>query len=170
MSPSTVSPRTSPSKRVLWPNPFPFLSMHSDVLRSLLAKLSLSTASVLLAYWPVRWQRLVAARVSSPLISIKPGSPSPRSMVLLTMCFVSPPFQRQSRQRTNSEGQGKMQIAFLRPLAKTTGLTWCSSALAPNHAYKWQSTYEISHPYSPAVRSTDVVLGALAYLDGDRRW
>jgi hypothetical protein len=30
--------------------------------------------------------------------------------------------------------------------------------------------YENSHPYSPAVWSTDVVLGALAYLDGDHRW
>ena len=144
--------------------------MHSVVLRSPQAKRSLSTVSVLLAYWPVRWQRLVAAHVSLPLISINPVSPSPSGTALLKMCFVSPPFQRQNRQRTNSEGQGKTQIASLRPLARMTDLTWCSSALAPNHAYKWQSTYETSHPYSPAVRSTDVVLGPLAYLDGDHRW
>ena len=144
--------------------------MHSVVLRSLQAKLHLSTVSELLAYWPVRWQRLVAAHVSSPLISIKPVSPSPSGTALPKMCFVSPPSQRQNRQRTNSEEQGKMQIASLRPLARITGLTWCSSVLAPNHAYKWQSTYEISHPYPPAVRSTDDVLGPLAYLDGDHRW
>src|SRR6266478_829137 len=112
----------------------------------------------------------MAARVSSPLISIKPVSPSPSGTALLKMCFVSLPSQKQSHQRTNSEGQAKMQIASSRPLARTTGLTWCSSVLALNHAYKWQSTYEISHPYSPAVRSTDVVLGPLGYLGGDHRW
>src|SRR6266851_5837158 len=112
----------------------------------------------------------MAAHVSSPSISIRPDSPLRRPMGLLKTCFASLRIQKPNPRRINSEEHEKMQIASLRYLAKRTGLMWCSNALAPSPAYKWQSMYGKPLPYSPVIRSTDVVLGTFAHPDGDHRW
>jgi hypothetical protein len=80
-----------------WKSNVGALAEHLSVLIHAFRRAAFSASQAVLLYGvgtigllAVRWQRLVAARVSQPLISIKPGSPSPRGTALLQMCFVSP--------------------------------------------------------------------------------
>lgn len=142
-----------------WQNPSPFSFMHPVERVSHRGKPSSYTVSAPLVSWPVRSQSPMAARVSSPSTSIKRVSPLRRLTALQRTCFASPQVQNQNLQRSNSEEQEKMRIASWRYLARTAGLMWCSSALAPSLASKWPSTYGVPLSYSPLLRSTDVVLG-----------
>ena len=155
-------------KKAPWQNPYPFSFMHPVERASHRGKPSSSTVSAPLVYWPVRSQSLRAARASSPSISIKRVSPLQRPTALQRMCFASPRAQNQNLQRSNSEEREKMGNTSWRYLGRTAGLMWCSSALAPSLASKWQSTYAAPLPDSPLKRSTDVVLGTFAHSDGDR--
>src|SRR6266702_265336 len=104
--------------------------------------------SVPLASWLVPLQNLTAVHVLLLWTSIKLASPSPNHTVLPTTCFAFRRLQGQNRQKNNSEKQRRMPTSSLKSLVRRTGLMWCSSALAPSHAYKWQSMYGFFHPRS----------------------